>query len=96
MMRRLVSFPDPTFHRAAAFSPDVHRLIDLAMSAQPFDIAVPRTILDLSQQLHGLGLVAWLARVLRRDDHFDLDGHDIAIGVYPPDSRDSLACNAHH
>jgi len=53
---------------------------------EPFDIATLGVFLDLAKQIHGLGLEAGLAWVIRRDYHLDLYGHCITIGMNPTQS----------
>ncbi len=65
------------------------------MLLQPSRVARLRTFGDFADELHGLGFVAGLARVVRRDDHLDLNGHDVATASNQPRRFDSLARDSH-
>jgi hypothetical protein len=58
----------------------IHRLVDFSVLRKPLDIATLSSFLYLAQQLNGLGFETRFARIIRRNDQFDLHRHDIAIG----------------
>ena len=72
-------------------SRSANRRVNFAMLLQPVQLVTLGAFLDLTKELHRFGFVAWLAGVVRRDDHFNLDGDDIPFGLNQPRPFDLLA-----
>src|SRR5437868_1559478 len=58
--------------------------INLPMLPKPRDIASLGVFLDFSQQVDRLRFIAWLTRIIRRNDHFHLDGHNVLVRLDEP------------
>ncbi|WP_165230913.1 hypothetical protein [Aquisphaera insulae] len=71
------------------------QFIDLAMLLEPRRIASFGVFCGFSDQLDGLGFVARLARVVDRDDHLEVERHDIATAAHQTRDLDTLARDSH-
>ena len=77
-----------------------HTLIGVDLGGYPRDEmqrmhAEAQAAIDLFEKLDRLSFVTRLARVVDRDDHLDLDRHDVAIGVDPAGPPESFTEDAH-
>ena len=70
--------------RIRCHSGRTNRRINFAMLFQPVQLVALGAFLHLPQELHRFGFIAWLAWVVRGDDHFNIDGDDILFGLNEP------------
>ena len=71
------------------------QFVDLAMLFQPGRVTPLGMFADVSDELHGLGFVARLAGIVRRNDHLDFDGHDETTTPDQPGCLDPIARDSH-
>src|SRR5207249_853356 len=69
--------------------------VNLAMLFQPAQLVALGAFLDFAKELHRFGFVAWLTRIVRRDDPFNLDRDDISFRLNQSRPFNALAGNPH-
>ena len=69
--------------------------VDFALLPQPGQVTLLGVLLDLPQELNGFRFVAWLARVIDRNDHLDLNRNHILLRLNQSGPLDSLSGNTH-
>ena len=71
------------------------RRVNFAVCLQPVQLVAFGAFLDLAKERHRFGFVAWFTWVVRREDHFNLDGDNVAFRLNQSYLFDSLARNTH-
>jgi len=79
----------------AALSHTPHRCVDSSVLGQPSHVSSLSVILDFAKKLNSFRFVAWFARIIDGDDHFDLDRNDEFVSLNQSGPLDSLSGNSH-
>jgi len=69
--------------------------INFAMLLQPNQVVALGAFLHFPKELHRFGFVAWFVWIVRRDDHFDIDGDDVPLGLNEPGPFNPRTCDPH-
>ena len=69
--------------------------VDFASGFEPCEVRFFRVLFYLAKELHGFRFVAGFGGIVDRDDHFDFDGHDVAVGLDESSFFDALSWDLH-
>ena len=81
--------------RVASMSRGFDEFVDRAALLNPLPITPFGVFGNVAQHLDGFGLIARLAGIVGRNDHFDLDGHHESVALDEARSSDSLSLDSH-
>jgi hypothetical protein len=83
------------FDDVAALSHRLRRCVDSSVLGQPSHVSPLGVILDFAKKLNRFRFVAWFARIIDGDDHFDLYRNNELVSLNQPRSLDSLSWYSH-